>query len=43
MTVINPNKVTTFFYLENHVITVIQDGRGTVELLQLSEMSYEQT
>ena len=41
MTVINPNKVTTFFYLENHVITIVQDGKGDVELLQLSEMPNE--
>ena len=41
MTVINPNKVTTYFYLENHVITIIQDGKGAVELLQLSEMPNE--
>lgn len=41
MTVINPNKVTTYFYLEDHVITIIQDGKGKVELLQLSEMPNE--
>lgn len=41
MIFLNSKKVTTFFYMGDHVLTVVQDGEGKVEIIQLSEIENE--
>jgi len=41
MIFIPEDKVITFFYMGNTCLSVIQSGNGTVELLQLTEISNE--
>ncbi len=41
MIFVDSKKVTTFFYMGDHLLTVIQNGNGKVELIQLSEVENE--
>jgi hypothetical protein len=41
MIFLDSRKVTTFFYMKEHVLTVVQDGEGKVEIIQLSEIENE--
>jgi len=41
MITINSNKVITYFYMEEMCLSVVQDGKGKVLLLQLTEMPNE--
>jgi hypothetical protein len=41
MTIIQPNKVVTYFYMADVCLSVVQDGVGNVLLLQLTEVSNE--
>jgi len=41
MTIIQPNKVVTYFYMPDVCLSVVQDGVGNVLLLQLTEVSNE--
>ena len=41
MTIIQPNKVITYFYMDAMCLSVVQDGVGNVLLLQLTEMPNE--
>lgn len=41
MTIIQPNKVVTYFYMADTCLSVVQDGVGNVLLLQLTEVPNE--
>ncbi len=41
MITLNSNKVITYFYMEGMCLSVVQDGKGKVILLQLTEVSHE--
>jgi len=41
MITINSNKVITYFYMEEVCLAVVQDGKGKVLLLQLTEIPNE--
>lgn len=41
MTVLQPDKVITYFYMPETCLTVVQDGKGNVLLLQLTEVPNE--
>jgi hypothetical protein len=41
MITINSNKVITYFYMEEVCLSVVQDGKGNVLLLQLTEVPNE--
>lgn len=41
MTVLQPDKVITYFYMSEACLTVVQDGIGNVLLLQLTEVPNE--
>jgi hypothetical protein len=36
---IPPNKIVTMFYIGYYTLTVVQDGRGNVEVLHLTELA----
>jgi hypothetical protein len=41
MITLNVNKVITYFYMEGVCLSVVQDGKGNVLLLQLTEVPNE--
>jgi hypothetical protein len=41
MITINSNKVITYFYMSEICLSVVQDGKGNVLLLQLTEVPNE--
>ena len=41
MTIFQADKVITYFYLEGVCLSVVQDGKGKVLLLQLTEVPNE--
>lgn len=41
MTVFQPDKVITYFYMADVCLSVVQDGIGNVLLLQLTEVPNE--
>lgn len=41
MTILQPDKVITYFYMPEACLTVVQDGIGNVLLLQLTEVPNE--
>jgi len=41
MITLNSNKVITYFYMQEVCLSVVQDGKGNVVLLQLTEVPNE--
>lgn len=41
MITLNTNKVITYFYMADVCLSVVQDGKGNVLLLQLTEVPNE--
>jgi hypothetical protein len=41
MITFNSDKVITYFYMEGMCLSVVQDGKGNVLLLQLTEVPHE--
>ena len=41
MITLNTNKVITYFYMDEVCLSVVQDGKGKVLLLQLTEVPNE--
>lgn len=41
MTIFQADKVITYFYMEEMCLSVVQDGKGNVLLLQLTEVPNE--